>query len=106
MCERGHFALARAVLALAGSGAALLDHAAHPWASITFTGAKHNMRLRFTGLAAIAAAELFVAELPGHEFAVRDQLVADASVVRVAKHHAIDPPFVEVEAELLVLQED
>lgn len=98
--------VATAVLTLTGPAASLRTHTATAWASITFSGWRHQLVLRFTGPFAIGEGERFIAALPEHEFALRGALVADAAVTRVAHTQAIDPPHLEVTVELLVLDED
>ena len=94
----------RAVLDLAGVEAQLVRHAEKPWASVTFSGARHTIVLVFDGAEAIEAADLFIAALPDHEFTISGRLVADATI------HAVDQrtlpaPRTIVEAELLVLDD-
>lgn len=95
-----------AVLELAGPTAALISHSDKAWASITFAGSRHLLRLRFSGWRAIAAGERFLEALPEHDFKLRGALVADAAITHVTQHVAIDPPFLDVTAELLVLDGD
>ena len=92
-----------ALLDLAEGKATILGHAETRWASVTFTGARHRLELRFEGAEAIEAAERFVAFLPEHEFAILGQLVADATVTEV--DHRLDPPLMTVRCELLLLEE-
>ena len=56
------------------------------------------------GAAAIAAGEAFAAALPGHEFAIPRQLVADA-VVTAMHHEARPAERLEIEAELLLVED-
>lgn len=88
---------------LAGCGE-VLRHAERPWASITFSGARHTVALLFAGREAVAQGERFIAELPDHEFAIPGQLVADAAVIS-AVHEMLPEPKLTVEAELLLLEE-
>lgn len=97
-------ALLKALLELAGNQAELLSHAERAWASVTFSGSRHDVRLRFTGIEAIDAGELFIDTLPDHEFSIPRQLVADAAVLSVT--HILQPePFMEVEVQLLLLED-
>jgi len=96
--------LLSAVLRLAGGQAELLRHVERPWASVTFTGTRHAVALAFTGDAAVAAGEAFIAALPEHEFAIPGQLVADAAVVS-AGHELLPRPRLSVEVDLLLLEE-
>lgn len=97
--------LVRAVLALAGRHARLIDHRERAWSSVTFTGARHHIVLRFTGWDACDDADHLIATLPGHAFAVPGLLVADASVVRTDET-LVPERTLEVELELLVLDAD
>ena len=77
-------------------------HDEKAWASITFSGARHHLRLIFEGAESVEAGETFVAILPEHEFAIPGQLVADATVTNV-EHSLLPEPRMEVECELLLL---
>lgn len=97
--------LLREVRELAGSLAEVISHRETAWASITFTGARHTVVLRFAGSDAVSDGEGFVAALPDHEFRLRSKLVADASITRV-DHEVFPAPLMEVECELLLLDQD
>lgn len=97
--------LMRELRELAGPLADIVSHHEAPWASITFTGARHTAVLRFAGCDAVSDGEHFIANLPDHEFQLRCKLVADASVTRV-DHQALPAPLLEVECELLLLDQD
>ena len=90
---------------LADGQAIVLRHEERAWASITFSGARHTLALRFVGDAAVAAGERFIAALPEHEFAIPRRLVADAAIVAV-RHALLPEPSLEVECEVLLLDED
>ena len=96
--------LLNALLGLAGGKAELLRHAERAWASVTFTGTRHDVTLAFCGAEAVAAGELFIAALPDHEFAIPRQLVADAAVFGV-EHILLPEPRLVVEAQLLLLED-
>ncbi len=96
--------LVSALLELAGGKAELLRHAERAWASVTFTGSRHDVTLAFAGAEAVAAGELFIAALPDHEFAIPRQLVADATVQSV-EHTTLPEPRLVVEAQLLLLED-
>jgi hypothetical protein len=96
--------LVSALLELAGGKAELLRHAERAWASVTFTGTRHDVTLAFTGAEAVAAGEAFIAALPEHEFAIPRQLVADATVLS-ADHTVLPEPRLVVEAQLLLLED-
>ena len=90
---------------LGGNHAAVLRHEERAWASITFSGARHTLVLRFVGDAAVEAGERFIAALPDHEFTIPRRLVADAAIVAV-RHALLPEPSLEVECEVLLLDED
>jgi len=96
--------LLSAVLELAGHEAEFLHHTERAWSSITFSGTRHTIALRFTGEKAVAAGEVFIAALPEHEFEIPRQLVADAAITSV-DHAIADGPVLTLEAELLLLED-
>ena len=90
---------------LAGGRAEVLSHEETAWASVTFAGTRHRLALAFEGTEAIAAGEAFIALLPEHEFAIRGQLVADATVPSV--DHRLSPePRLVLTCELLLLDDE
>lgn len=93
-----------ALLALAGPDANLLTHEETPWASITFAGTRHELRIDFDGIAACKAGEKFVVSLPDHEFVIPNMLVADATISEVESSYTPEPRMV-VTATLLLLEE-
>ena len=95
--------LRAALLELAQGKATILGHSERSWASVTFTGARHRLEFEFAGEDAIEAGELFIALLPGHEFELPGQLVADATVTEV--DHRLQPQRMQVSCELLLLEE-
>jgi hypothetical protein len=97
--------LLRGLREIAGPLAQIVTHRETPWASITFSGARHTIVLRFAGSDAVSDGEAFIAALPDHEFRLRGQLVADASVTRV-DHELAPAPLMEVECDVLLLDED
>lgn len=92
------------LLALAQGKAELVSHSERAWASATFAGSRHRVVLRFAGLDAQAAGEMFIDQLPEHEFTLPRQLVADAAVMAVTQT-ALPRPVLEVETELLLLED-
>lgn len=94
--------LRNALIALATGHATIAHHAQKAWASITFSGSRHTLRLIFEGDAAVACGEEFIAALPDHEFSIPEQLVAEASVSSV-EHSLLPEPRMLVECELLLL---
>lgn len=96
--------LLRAVLALAGPHATLVSQREAPWASITFSGARHSIVLAFHGWEACDDAENLIVDLPDHEFSIPNVLVADATVTRT-QQELLPSPRMEVELDLLLLDE-
>lgn len=95
--------LREAVLKLADGHGEVLNHSETAWASITFAGTRHRLRITFAGDAAVRAGEELVAALPEHEFAIPRQLVADAAVIGVDSTLLPEPRMV-AECELLLLE--
>jgi hypothetical protein len=96
--------LLSALMELAGGKANLVRHDEGNWASVTFSGTRHTIILAFTGAEAVSAGEDYIAALPDHEFAIPRQIVADATIVRV-QHRALPEPWMEIEAELLLIED-
>ncbi|WP_421848178.1 hypothetical protein [Novosphingobium sp.] len=96
--------LLRAVLALAGPHAELMEHSEASWASVTFAGTRHTIVLRYEGWEASDAAEVLMAALPEHEFTIPRTLVADAAVVRLDQK-LLPEPELTVELALLLLDD-
>lgn len=96
--------VARSVLALAGHQPALIQHTETPWASITFSGNRHTITLRFEGTEAISSGEQLIAALPDHEFVIPGKLVADA-IVTSADHRCLPHESLEVTLEILLLDD-
>ena len=97
-------ALLNSLLKLGGGKAELVRHSERAWASVTFSGTRHDVTLSFSGDEAVAAGEAFIDALPDHEFAIPRQLVADATVLAV-EHTALPEPRLVVEAQLLLLED-
>lgn len=96
--------LLRAVVALAGPHAELMEHSEAPWASVTFAGTRHAIVLHYQGWEACDAAEELIAALPEHEFAIPRTLVADAAVVRLDQV-LLPEPQMTLELALLLLDD-
>ena len=102
---RGHAGrLESALIALAGGHGEVLDHRERSWASITFAGTRHTLRMVFDTPEAVEGGEALIAALPVHEFALPGRLVADATVSAV-DHAAGPPPRMVVTCELLLLED-
>lgn len=84
-------ALIRAVLSLARGDAELEEHRGTSWASATFTGMRHVMRLRFEGAQAVATAHWLVRTVPEHEFALSGHLVADIAITESHRRSEGEP---------------
>ncbi len=100
LADRVHEALVE----LAEGKAAILTHEETHWASITFTGTRHEIVLDFHGAEAVAVGEEFIVNLPEHEFRIPGQLVADASVREVDHRFGADERML-VTCVLLLLEE-
>ncbi|MCB2085058.1 MAG: hypothetical protein H6920_11315 [Sphingomonadaceae bacterium] len=96
--------LRRAVQALSDGLGTVAAHSERPWASITFAGSRHRLRIEFSGAQEVEAGERLIAELPEHEFALVGQLVADANVVGV-EHTMLPEPKLVIDCEILLLEE-
>jgi hypothetical protein len=59
----------------------LLNFRSHSWASVTFTGARHELRIRIEGEEAQAEADRFLSNLDCAEFPMRGHLLADIALV-------------------------
>lgn len=93
-----------ALMQLTGGAGTLLGHEEKAWASITFTGTRHEVVLEFCGAEAVARGEELIERLPDHEFALPGQLVADATITKV-DHRFGAMERLEVTAALLLLEE-
>ena len=102
--RRPWLALLSSVLQLAEGKAELVRHGERPWASVTFSGSRHTIALRFAGIAALEAGDAFIEALPDHEFHIRGQIVADAAITSV-EQTTLPEPAMLVEAELLLLED-
>ncbi|MCZ8369023.1 MAG: hypothetical protein O9293_03485 [Porphyrobacter sp.] len=89
---------------ITGGAGTVLSHEEKAWASITFTGTRHEVVLEFCGPEAVAAGEELIEKLPDHEFTLPGQLVADATITK-ADHRFGAMERLEVTAVLLLLEE-
>lgn len=96
--------LVTALLDLAEGTGEIISHGEKGWASITFSGARHAVTMRFIGDRAIACAERFIAFLPEHEFAIPGHLVAHADVTEVT--HIASPAQMTLCCEILLLEDN
>ena len=51
------------------------------WASVTFTGARHEIVMRVDGHCAAAAADRFLSDLDAAEFRLRGHILADIALI-------------------------
>lgn len=72
------------------------------WASTTFSGARHELRLSLAGAGAAAAADRFIAGLPEAEFDLRGHIVADMVLVSVERQPAGEQVLLSLEALTVV----
>lgn len=93
-----------ALLLITGGEGTVLSHEEKSWASITFSGTRHEVVMEFCGAEAAAAGEELIEQLPDHEFTLPGQLVADATIAKV-DHRFGAMERLEVTAVLLLLEE-
>lgn len=93
-----------ALMALTGGAGTLVTHDEKAWASITFSGTRHEVVLEFCGAQAVVGGEELIERLPDHEFRIPGQLVADATITQV-DHRFGAMERLEVTAVLLLLEE-
>ncbi len=103
--ERAGRRVLAALQEMVGTCAELLAMEERPWASATFSGARHTITLRFTGSEDCETADGFIEALPEHEFGLPGLLVADAQV-RSVIFDSLPQPTMTITAELLLLNED
>ena len=72
------------------------------WASITFSGARHDLSLRIEGEGAEAAAERFLGTLDAAEFPLDGHVLADISLVSQERR----PGCVRLRLEALTVRDD
>lgn len=74
-------ALVEAVIAqLSPACVSVVKRRSTPWASVTFTGARHELDLVIEGPHALDTARLFVDSAPSADYAIEGHLVADVAV--------------------------
>jgi hypothetical protein len=96
-------ALLRALrAALASAGRFVLEGVtSRSWASVTFTGARHEIAFRLEGEQAQASAATFLGRLSAAEFELRGHIVADIAVVS----HSIEPGCARIRLEALTVED-
>lgn len=90
----------RAALAECGCAPTLAERTSRGWASVTFAGERHRLRLRLEGPAAAAAADAFAAGLDEREFRLRGHVLADIALARRDMHRGA----VELSLEALTVE--
>jgi hypothetical protein len=97
-------ALLRAIrAALSDAGQFVLEELkSRAWASITFSGARHELAFRVEGAGAGEAAARFLADLRAAEFPLRGHIVADIAVVAEDRR----PERASIRLEALTVEED
>jgi hypothetical protein len=84
-----------------GARADVEEIASCRWASITFSGERHLIRLRIDGAEAEAAADAFLDGLAEREFELRGHIVADVALVSDERE---DGPVVRLGLEALTVE--
>lgn len=64
-----------------GAAVAIESLASRPWASVTFSGARHRLALCIPGPGAAAAADAFLDGLAERDFALAGHVLADIALV-------------------------
>ena len=96
-------ALLRALRAGVGNfpGFTLEEVRSRSWASITFSGARHELAFRLEGEGAELAADRFVGGLNAAEFRLRGHLVADIAVLEEERR----PGWARIRLEALTVED-
>ena len=71
----------RAGFAALGVETCIEERTSRDWASITFSGARHRLKLRLEGDKAGAAADALLADLTEARFALRGHMLVDLAVL-------------------------
>ncbi|MEZ5707883.1 MAG: hypothetical protein R3E02_00670 [Blastomonas sp.] len=91
-------ALIRTMIELSGGAARLEEHGGRSWASATFAGMRHSMRLSFAG-AGVSRGEWLASILPEHEFTLPGHILADIAIVEMHRREEGEPALtLEIEA--------
>lgn len=97
-------ALLRAVRGMLGRAAefVLEEVRSRSWASVTFSGARHELAFRLEGEGAEAAAAGLLSGLDAAEFPLRGHILADIALVSEERR----PGFARVRLEALTVEDD
>lgn len=95
-------ALIRAITTHLGDGASIAEIESRPWASVTFSGARHALTLRLEGTQAAARADTFLADLDLAEFTLRGHILADVALIAREDH---DEGHVRLRLEALTVED-
>lgn len=76
----------RAVATVLGPGCELVTAQERPWASATFSGARHRLRVQLALADMQSPAPAALDTLPDHEFVLPGQIVADCAVTLEQRH--------------------
>ena len=68
------------------------------WASVTFSGARHRLKLTLSGPEAPVVADSFLSNLSEAEFALRGHVLADIALVSDRRPEGRDTVVLEIEA--------
>ena len=101
-------ALLRAIRARFGDfrAVAFEEIVSRSWASVTFTGARHEIALRLDGERAEDAACAFTDVLEVAEFKLRGHILADIALVsEMRSRHPDGTPFVRIRLEALTVED-
>ncbi len=77
-----------------------------PWASATFSGARHFIRLTISGAQMAQALKGFERSLSDTEFQLDGHIVADFAIIRRKTDWHVSPPAVHLELEVLTVETD
>lgn len=73
------------------------------WASITFSGARHRLRVTLDGPGAVGAAADFLERLPELDFPIPGHIVADVTLLAEERRHG--GAYASLELEALTIED-
>ncbi len=87
------------------TGSVRCDAVGHrPWASVTFSGGRHRLRLEVEGEGAVGAAADFLERLPELDLPLPGAIVADLALVCEARHD--NGRYAALDLEALTVDDD